>query len=189
MERRYGLKHRNKTNGIKRLAQVFIIRCNFKWMSVTVFDDSVFETRDYHTSAKVTGQQDSKKQLQTKQHSTATCSPAVFHVQFSFFNPSEEIKELHFHFPCPLAVSVTMAKRVFYPAVIKSVLLSFILMALHFSTDLSWRFGCCSDSSLALFRASEHKPRESLTKTLVVALGPCSPITKPQATKTIPKVP
>ncbi len=64
-----------------------------------------------HLCLYLIGQQDGKQLLWTKQHSNATCSPAVFPVQFLLFNPSKEIKEQYFHFVCPPAVSVTKTQR------------------------------------------------------------------------------
>lgn len=101
-----------------------------------------------HPSAYI-GQQDGKQLLWTKQHSDATCSPAVFLVQFFLFNPSKEIKEQHFHISCPPAVSVTLAKRGRLCLFIKGTQRRFILidnndkycrflLALHSVTGQSW---------------------------------------------------
>lgn len=81
-----------------------------------------------HHCLHLIAQQDGKQLLSTKQHSDATCSPAVFLVQFFLFNPWKEIKEQYFHFACPAAVSLKMTEEVGYPSFTESMQLGFILM-------------------------------------------------------------
>lgn len=137
------------------------------------------------------GQQDGKQLLWRKQHSDATCSPAVFPVQFLLFNPSKEIKEQYFHL---FALQLHLWQRlgeVGYPSFIKKkcTQLGFILidnndkccrflLALHSGAGRCWSLGCCGDSSLAFFSASRQEPRVSLTKTLPLQFHNHNPQTK-----------